>query len=248
MRFTITSDSGMRITLKDRYLDKHVGWELAKDGVSGWFGSPKPREDVASSVGRDGDFWPATLTQGGRVVTLSGIAHCHSTLELARAIDQINGLVGHTLTIEAEDAHGVRIATGYLSDDPDPQIFGHEKDASFDLIITCPDPHRYGRWSAYSFPFEGTVKVRNNGNVKSYPKIKVTSLYQQKVTALTLTCGSQKVTWTGSADELTIDLAEMVPSSGTIGIDNAFALAPGINQVKISTDGYATLYTRDGWR
>jgi phage-related protein len=246
MRFTIISDDGNRIVLRDARLNQK-GWYLGST-IKNWFGSPAPREDVAESVGRDGDFWPATITQPNRVVTLSGVICAHSALELAQAVDKINGLMGHTLTIESEDAHGVRIATGFLSDDPDPQILGDEDKATFDLIITCPDPHRYGRWSAYSFPFEGTVEVRNNGNVESYPKVKVTQLYGQQITYLTLTCSDKTVKWTGNADELTLDLAEMVPSSGTVSIDNAFALQPGINEVKISTDGYATLYTRDGWR
>jgi phage-related protein len=246
MRFTIISDDGSRIVLRDQRLDQK-GWYLGST-IKGWFGSPAPREDTTESVGRDGDFWPTTITQGGRTVTLSGVILARSALELARAIDQVNGLMGHTLTIEAEDAHGLRIAEGYLSDDPDPQILGDEDKATFDLIITVPDPHKYGRWAAYNMPFVGSVSIRNNGNVPSYPKINITPIYGQKVTYLTLTCAGKTVSWTGSTDELTLDLAEMVPSSGTVTIDNAFALQPGTNQVTISTDGYATLYTRDAWR
>jgi hypothetical protein len=244
MRFTIISDDGSRIVLRDQRLDQK-GWYLGST-IKGWFGSPAPREDTTESVGRDGDFWPTTITQGGRTVTLSGVIRARSTMELARALDRIDALVGARLTVICEDAHGRRSAEGFLSDDPDPQVYPDERTATFDLIITCPDPRLYGPWVAYTGT--GTARVANHGTAPSFPRVHAEG---STLTTLALSCGGQVVEWKGSATELDLDLSDLVPSTGTLSQDNAFEVPPGGATVSVSatgTDAAVTIFGRDAWR
>lgn len=244
MRFTISDGSGERIVIHDSTDGQRYGYHLAKDGVKGWFGSPQVRESVTAGVGHDGDFWPPSMTQGARTVTVTGYVLADSTMELAREVDRIDGLAGKRLTIACEDAHGTRTATGYLSDDPDPTVYPSEQEAGFSLVITCPDPHRYGPWVAY----EGGGTVANHGNAASWPRVHAEG---DPLTRLTLSCGSQSVEWSGSADSLDLDLSDLSVATGTLSQDNAFQVPPGGVRVTVSTAGTsatATVYGRDAWR
>jgi hypothetical protein len=246
MRFTIQSDDDL-VVLRDSRGWSDRDWLLT--GVRGWFGSPEAREGVTKASGHDGDFWPVTMTQGARTSTLSGAILAGSTVGLARELDRLDALVGKRLAVTCEDAHGARMAEGFVSDDPDPEIDGAtEQTATFDLVITFPDPHRYGRWSTVT-PYGGKARLPNEGNIPSYPRVHVASGDDQtKFTYLAFSSGSQKVTWTGSALSLDIDLADMVPSTGTVGINNAFAVPPGGCVASVSSDGDVTIDVRDAWR
>lgn len=245
MRFTVRSDSD-RIVLRDSRGSQTVGWWLLADGVKGWQGTPAVREGVTDGVGHDGDLWPQSMTQGARVVTLSGAVCARSTMELARAVDRIDALVGQRLTVTCEDAHGRRSAEGFLSDDPDPRLYPDERTATFDLVITCPDPRLYGPWVAHEGT--GTVRVANHGTAPSFPRVRATG---SPLTALRLSCGGQSVEWSGSATALDLDLSDLVPSTGSLSQDNAFAVPPGGAAVTVSATGTgasATVYGRDAWR
>ena len=245
MRFTVASPTD-RIVLRDSRGSQTVGWWLLADGVKGWQGTPAVREGVTDGVGHDGDLWPQSMTQGARTVTLSGAVCASSTMELARAIDRIDALVGKRLTVTCEDAHGRRSAEGYLSDDPDPRVYPDERTATFDLVMTCPDPRLYGPWVAYAGT--GTARVANHGTAPSYPRVHAEG---STLTTLTLTCGGQSVEWQGSATALDLDLSDLVPSTGTLSQDNAFAVPPGGAAVSVSatgTDAAVTILGRDAWR
>ena len=59
MRFTITSEAtGRSIVLRDQRNENEIGAWLLEDGVSGWFGTPAPREDPVSRLMSDGDYLP----------------------------------------------------------------------------------------------------------------------------------------------------------------------------------------------
>lgn len=246
MRFTVSSESGIRIVIHDAIDSQGFGYYLAIDGISGWFGSPQIREDVVSAQGIDGDFWPQSMTQGARTVTLTGYVITESSMELAREVDRINSLVGQRLTVTCEDAHGRRSMTGFLSDNPISSVFHDEQECTFALVITCPDPKKYGPWVAYAGT--GMVRVANHGTVPSYPRVHAEG---SPLTTLTLACGGQTVEWKGSATSLDLDLSDLAPSTGALSQDNAFAVPPGGAKVSVSatgTDAAVTLYGRDAWR
>lgn len=245
MRITIASDAD-RIVLREVAGGDSLGWLLAKGGIEGWHGTPKVREGVTDGIGHDGDFWPQSLSQGSRVVTVHGFVLARSTMELARAVDRIDALVGQRLTVTCEDAHGRRSAEGFLSDDPDPRLYPDERTATFDLVVTCPDPRLYGPWVAY--PGTGTAHVANHGTAPSYPRVHAEG---STLTTLTLACGAQTVEWKGSATALDLDLSDLAPSTGTLSQDNAFAVPPGGAAVSVSatgTDAAVTILGRDAWR
>lgn len=246
MRFTVRSDTD-RIVLRNAQGSQTAGWWLPADGVKGWQGTPAVREGVTDGVGHDGDLWPQSMTQGARVVTISGAVCARSTMELARAVDRIDALVGQRLTVTCEDAHGRRSAEGFLSDDPDPRLYPYKRTATFDLVITCPDPRLYGPWVPHRTT-GGTVRVANHGTAPSFPRVRATG---SPLTALRLSCGGQAVEWRGSAAALDLDLSDLVPSTGSLSQDNAFAIPPGGAAVSVSatgTDATVTILGRDAWR
>ena len=244
MRFVIHDGAGAPIDIHDMGAGARGGWVIAKDGVSGWHGTPAPRNAAVEASGHDGDFFPIDLTSGARTVTIQGYIKERSNVAFARALDRLNSLVGKHIKLECHDFNGVRTAEGFVSDDPAPTVSKLHNFAEFTLVVTCPDPLRYGRWASYAGQ---KVRVPNNGNADSYPKV-IANGYEQKVTNLALACDGQQVRWSGSADSVEIDFATMVPSSGTVTLDNAFAIPPGGAVVTMQSDGYAVLMARDAWR
>lgn len=247
MRFTVQPlDGGEPVVLHDSRLAHRVGMWLAQDGVEGWFGSPAVREGVISRAMTDGDMYPLTLTQGARTVTLHGVADASSTVECARLLDLVDGLAGRELAIVGEDAHGAREMRGFLSDDPDPKLYPVEEVFEFDLTMTCPDPHKYGPEVAY--PVAGAlVTVSNAGNCETWPRVVV----EGWVTDLSLNTGGRTVTWSGGQEGLEIDLRTGEATGGTVGVDNAFPIAPGDHDIGVwyAPSGCSvTLLARSCWR
>lgn len=106
MRFTITSEAtGRSIVLRDQRNENEIGVWLLEDGVSGWFGTPAPREDPVSRLMSDGDYLPDALTQGSRIVTLHGYAAFGTTIECAAFVDRINSFMCQRVTVICDDAH-----------------------------------------------------------------------------------------------------------------------------------------------
>ena len=243
MRVIVASDVD-RMVISGRNDGQRGRFWIGKDGVKGWSGTPAVREGVTEAKGVDGDFWPPSMTQGSRTVTIDAVAVGATTMELARLLDRVDDLAGRRLTVTVEDAHGARTATGYMSADPDPTVYMWETRAHFELVITCPDPRKYGPWVAY----EGGGTVANHGNASSWPRVHAEG---DPLTRLTLSCGSQVVEWSGSADSLDLDLSDLSVATGTLSQDNAFQVPPGGARVTVSTAGTsatATVYGRDAWR
>lgn len=247
MRFTIQpTDGGDPVVLRDARFGHRVGMWLAKDGVEGWFGTPAVREQPIVRSMTDGDLTPATMTQGARTVALHGIAAASSTVEAARLMDLVNGLAGRELAIIGEDAHGTREVRGYLSDDPMPQLLQGEDCFTFDITVTCPDPHKYGAETPYPVAGE-LVTVSNAGNCPTWPRVHV----EGYVESLTLALGPRTVTWSGEEPSLDIDFSTGEVSGGTIHVDNAFPIPPGDHQVyarALPRGASVTVYARSCWR
>lgn len=244
MRFTVTSETtGRSIVLRDQRNENEIGVWLLENGVSGWFGTPAPREDPISRLMSDGDYLPDVLTQGSRIVTLHGYAFFDTTIECAAFVDLVNSFLCQRVTVICDDAHGRRMASGYISDDPSPELFSDEVSLNFTFIITCPDPLKYGEPHKFT-PSGGFVMVTNEGNVGTYPTVHVDG----PVSRLMLALGDQQVNWTGSADELDIDFRDMQPSSGAIVLDNAFEIPPGRSALSVTSDGRVTVTVKSAWR
>ena len=243
MRFVISADNCETLVLRSQVPGNEIGYWILQDGIHGWFGTPDVRESPIERKMSDGELFPPKITQGARVLTIDACAVCESALEAAKVIDHVNAFVGKKLTIVGEDANGPRTVYGFLAEDPSPE-YRYDDVVMFTLIVQCPDPYKYSEWMA--FAQSGTkVDVINNGNVPSYPKVHAEG---SSMSYLTLTYNSQQVSWTGSADTLDIDFADMAPSTGTVSVDNAFAIDPGAHSVTVSSNGTVTLYVRSAWR
>lgn len=244
MRFTVTSETtGRSIVLRDQRNENEIGVLLLEDGVSGWFGTPAPREDPISRLMSDGDYLPDMLTQGSRIVTLHGYAFFDTTIECAAFVDLVNSFLCQRVTVICDDAHGRRMVRGYISDDPSPELYSDEISLRFTLIITCPDPLKYGEPHRFT-PSGGFVMVTNEGNVGTYPIVHVDG----PVTRLMLALGQQQVNWTGEAEELDIDFRDMQPSAGAVVLDNAFTIPPGRSALSVTSDGRVTVTVKSAWR
>ncbi len=244
MRFTVTSNETKRsICLRDQRNENSIGVHLEESGVSGWFGTPAPRESPISRLMSDGDYTPESLTQGSRIVTLHGYAAFSTTIECATFVDLVNSFMCQNVTLICDDAHGRRMANGFISDDPTPELFSDELSVRFTLIITCTDPLKYGEPHVFK-PSGGWIMAANEGNVGTYPIVHV----KGPVTRLMLKLDDKEVNWVGSASELDIDFRDMQPTSGTIALDNAFSIPPGRCAVAVESDGEVSLTVKSAWR
>lgn len=231
MRVIIESDNDA-IALQSPSLDeKHQGWWLAgSTPVTGWNGTPATDAKSERWVGRDGASTPLELTQPARTVTVKGFAVTESDVAAAMAMDRLNDLMGRMLTLSVIDAHGLRTMRGYLSDDPAETLWNWEKHLNFTLIFHCPDPHKYGPEIAFTRDGDA-IGVENDGQLPVWPSIHA----EGKPTMVKLTYGGHAVQWSGTADSFDLDFADMVPSAGAIGVDDAFQLPPGLSSIGVET-------------
>lgn len=243
MRFVVYDGEGESVILSSPSNGDSIGVFLLEDGVEGWFGSPAPREDVLERTLSDGDYPPSSLTQGARPITLHGIGRFASSLDAARFRDRLLSLMFKSVVVRGEEPGGARECEGFVSDDPDPVLTDGDRVVQFSLIITCPDPKKYGE--AHKFkPKSGQVEVINEGNAPTWPIVKVDGTVHN----LTISYGSQQVKWSGSSNGLTIDFRDMAASSGSISVDNAFEIPPGKTKLTVSTDGDLSVIVRPAWR
>ncbi|WEV68713.1 hypothetical protein OZX73_05325 [Bifidobacterium sp. ESL0775] len=242
MRITLTSDVDT-IVLSDSFVWRHDVWGIKKDGIQGLLGTPQYKESFESIPQQDGDYWPSRLTQKGRTITLDCEANRLSSVEAAQAVRRVCDLFGRRLTITVEDANGRYQLTGALADDPSPTMHRREQGFGFGLVLYCPDPHKYGDWA--SFPASGgSIRVSNAGNVATWPIVEADS-----VSSFTLDLNGQRVVWSGSPSWLRLDFADMMPSQGVVGVDDAFRIPPGDSTVNASYSGSGLrMLVRPAWR
>jgi hypothetical protein len=208
----------------------HRIWGILKDGIDGWFGAPSVRETPVAKPAGDGAYRPATLTTDYRVVTIRGFIRGLSTIEIGRVCDRLNAMVGKDLVLTVEDVQGPRWTRCYISTDTTPVIQANGTEMTFGLVLTCPDPYRYGAQMAFQAS-GGIVCVENPGDLPVWPKIHVDGQLQ----SLTISLGSQSVCWSGDSRGLDLDFTDMIPSAGTVGADDAFTIPPGRSVLAVQT-------------
>jgi phage-related protein len=192
---------------------------LDPTALTGWDDGATVRRDATKRPVSDGDFVePYTLS--ARLITLSGTAVATSRGELQRMRDQVMALFqdGEYIPIRVETSASTRFAMVGLENNiqwvqqldnvaifrielyaPDPHIYGSERvvtlgsttDAGGGLKYELQYPLNYNPVN----PNVYAPAVTNNGNVPSWPKIRVTGDY---VSGFTITDGwDKKVTYTG---------------------------------------------------
>lgn len=204
---------------------------LKKDGIKGLYGSPDVREKPLDRPQMDGAYWPSRLTQGARTITLDAFAHGLSSVETMRLIDRLNALIGRELTILVEDSAGQRTLSGWLSADPEPLMLTTQRHFAFALVITCPDPYKYGAW-LWQSPQSGRVLVSNTGTAPTWVRFEASS----RITRLHAAWLDAEIEWEGDTGELLLDTRDMIPSAGLVTADWAMPVQPGVTQVTVDTD------------
>lgn len=204
---------------------------LKKDGIKGLYGSPDVREKPLDRPQMDGAYWPSRLTQGARTITLDAFAHGLSSVETMRLIDRLNDLMGRELSILVEDSAGQRTLSGWLSADPEPLMLTTQRHFAFALVITCPDPYKYGEWLWHS-PQSGRVLVSNTGTAPTWVRFEASS----RITRLYAAWLDAEIEWEGDIASLTLDTRDMIPSAGLVTADWAMPVQPGVTQVTVDTD------------
>ncbi|KFI97809.1 hypothetical protein [Bifidobacterium stellenboschense] len=232
MRIDITADGVEPLVLTaTRTGDRGNIW-LVQDGLDGWYGTPKPNESATSVPQRDGGYWPSRLTSASRTLTVKGAAAGLSAVETAHLRDRVCALACLPLTVTVHDAAGARSVTGFLADDPEPSMFATEHAFRFTLVISCPDPFKYGRpvvWRQYK---AGLIHVANAGNAPSWPLLRSTG-----ATSFDITFQGRRVSWKGAAAPLELDFTDMIPSQGTVSHDDAFQIPPGAWDLTVAQAG-----------
>lgn len=226
---------------------------LERDGLSGWFDSVDPRvEEMPDLPGQHGSFWPEEVLLASRILTIRGF-HARvkgesSTLAVARIRDLITSLIGVALRIRVHDAAGPREVTGYIASKI-PLTRVTERGTKFSLIITCPDPLKYGDPVHYPAG-EGALTIENTGTGEVAFTISTTS----PITSLDVRYGTDRVTWAGSSNGLVLDLADGRPlnldgfETGYLIAADAIRIPQGQHQVSITADAPLTLTLRPGWK
>lgn len=221
------------------------GMWLVAGGLEGWYGSPGPREKPTARTGVDGDWAPAVLSQGARTVTLKARARFGSSLALQGVLDQVAGLACRPLTLVVSDEAGVRHCSCHVADAVEPLIYGDRLMADMTLVLCAPDPYRYGPAQTVH-AVNGVAEVVNPGSLPVWPRVHVAGY----VTGLALSYGGRSVTWTGDAASLDLDLRDMIPSTGAVGVDDGFRLPPGSSRVSVGVtpDADVSLTIEPAWR
>lgn len=242
----VTIDSGVDLMRFDgctRYQQSGITWGI--EGIDGWDGTPAVRESPVARPQADGSYMPSRLTTDHRVLTLRCFVKCTSSLETALLKDRVSNLMARRLTVSVEEPTGTREVTGFLSGDPASAMAWWDQALRFSLIITCPDPLKYGPPLAYEGDGSDVVAA-NTGMLPVWPAIRVTGMAKD----LTLEYAGHQVVWSGPADGMTLDFADMVPSAGIVTKDDAFRLPVGESTVRYSITAGATLHltVRPAWR
>lgn len=245
MRLTVSSDTDELVFSNGIRQDRQDMW-IVGGGLSGWYGTPPPKDAKAENrPAADGTWWPTALSQSGRTVTIKGSTGCVSSIENMTVARRVCNLMGRSLTLAMEDENGIRTVTGYLAADPEPTIWWDRERVSFTLIVYCPDPHKYG--PPLTFPASGgVVRVNNPGALPVWPKVRADGHVQ----SLTLSLGSRTVRWSGDAWGLDLDFEDMIPTSGTVGADDAFMIPPGpsVLMVEATPDATVSVSISPAWR
>lgn len=240
---TVSSDvDQMRFESDTRYT-KGTRWSL--ESMDGWEDTPGVRESPTPRPQMDGGFMPSRLTVDNRVLTIRCIVVTGSSVEAASIEARVNDLMARTLTVTVENAGGVGSCEGYLSASPSTLLTVTQRALRFSLIITCPDPLKYGS-EIMVHGSRNLLQVRNPGRLPIWPTVEA----RGRVTTLKMSLAGHQVIWQGNTNRLRIAFSDMTPSTGTILKDDAFRLPPGTSAVRYAVNDGADvdLIIRPAWR
>lgn len=223
---------------------------LEKQGIEGWYDSLEPRDVEPQAIpGMDGGYEPENVTLESRIITLRLVHRVNgdrsSSIGLHEMRQWCSWIVGRKVDLVVDDPLGPRMVHGFVSAQI-PVTLVDSRTSKFELIVTCPDPRKYGSRITNTVS-QGRVPVENNGDWDTWPSIHVDG----HVTTLTVSLDDRKVTWSGDADGLDIDMVNLKPSSGVIGVDDGFSIPPGRHIINVATAGDPTgiqISYRPAWR
>lgn len=228
--------------------------EPEPDGLEGWRAPAEVRDAEQPALPRQhGTFWPEALYMGGRTLTVRGNHGSawnpeSSSLATVRFRDELAAMVGETVRVTVEDQAGAREVTGFL---PAPPVirYSSDVDTGFSIIVSCPDPLKYG--SRADYPVSGSsVTVANAGTGLVAPVLTVSSA----VSVLDVRYGGARVRWTGSASSLVLDLADGRPlgpdgqETGVLVFADYLRIPQGEHVLSVECDGDLTVSVRSGWK
>lgn len=242
MRIQLVTDNDSFVLLDDRLDMSGDAW-IRGGGVKGLYGATKPRESAEARPQEHGSYWPSRLTAESRTITLDCVAVCESSIEAVRLVDRINSMAYRQVLVIVEDAAGRRTLSGYVADNPEQTMLLTLDAFTFSLIIYCPDPLRYGDTVAFETA-GNSINVSNYGNEASWPVVET-----DNVSSFLMELGGQQVAWNGTASPLKLDFRDMLPSQGTVMIDDAFLIPPGESKINVSYAGSGLrMLVRPAWR
>ncbi|WP_156027436.1 hypothetical protein [Mycetocola saprophilus] len=226
---------------------------LERDGLEGWYSPASTRVDDQPDLPHlHGTYWPEAVYLSNRVLTIRGFHAAGigsgSSLSAARLRDRVAALVGEVVMVTVDDPAGPRHVTGYVADAPGIDRLS-ERRSKFSLVISCPDPLKYGPRVDYSVS-GASVLVLNSGTGPVAPVLTVSS----RVTVVDVQLGGSRVRWSGAADSLLLDLGDGRPlgpdgqETGVLIYADALRVPPGEHRLTVTCDGSLTVSVRSGWK
>ena len=232
--------------------DSPIELALNKNSTDGWYSAAEVRESLTDRPQADGAYWPSRMTLKPRVVTIRGHIVQHnesSSLELALLNDRLNAMAGRHLTLQVEDALGRRQSDCYLSSQMSWSSDLGVTDVT--LIVTCPDPLKYGPEQSFQAA-ASTCVVVNGGNAPTWPRVRIDGPVKTLKIRLSDAGADGLVVWQGDEkDGLDLDFRDMVTSRGTVTDDHAFPIPPGTQRLTVETgniDAKAVVLLRPAWK
>ena len=247
MRVSVGNGRDVLVFRDSRFHHRGEGWVT---GLEGWYGPPGLDVELQRVPGSDGSYRPGLLTMGSRTVTVGCAWRCLSDVEAFMLLDRLNGMAGGPLTLTVEDPGGRRHAGCYLADDVEPSMSTDGAAVWFDLVLTCPDPLKYG--DPVRFPARnGVATVENRGNHDTLPTVLVERDTGLRFLSVTGPDGHE-VAWEGdgAATRLELDFNTLNPGVGMVTVDDAFPVTPGVMDIRVSVDAGASVsvIVNPAWR
>lgn len=247
MRVTLSNESDALVFRDSRFSHRGEGWVIR---LEGWYGALGVDADLQRIPGRSGCYAPGSYASGSRTVTLGVAWRCRSDIETARLLDRLDRMTSGVMTLTVEDPHGRRRAACHLSDRIEPSFAPDGTAAWTDIILTCPDPLKYG--DPVRFPVRGgRAIVENRGNAPTLPVVTVERGAGLSFLSVADHDGHE-VAWTGDGTptSLTLDFASLNPTVGQVTMDDAFEIQSGTTTVYLTADSAseATITVTPAWR
>ena len=163
-RITIVTDTDT-IPLRDDYRWKHHIHAIKKNGITGLFGTPGMKESTTSIPQQDGDYWPSRITQKPRSISLDCVIRGLSSAEdrTRETRTAINALFrAKPLTHHRGNRRRNTPTHRHARRRPRTHHAMEGTGFEFGLVITCPDPLKYGQPVTYTTS-GGVIRCQNPG-------------------------------------------------------------------------------------